>query len=128
MGQTGVGKSSLINEIDDDFNREIGRYNEAVNRGTHQTKEVIFLPYKDGYIADTPGFSSLELPLFKEELSQCFPGYEEYSQKCKFSNCLHITESGCAVKKAIEDGKLSKESHDNYIEISKELGFRKDRY
>jgi len=128
MGQTGVGKSSLINNIDEEFNREIGRYNEAINRGTHQTKEVIFLPYEGGFIADTPGFSSLELPLFKEELAIFFPGFEEYSEKCKFRNCLHITENGCKVKEAVQENKLSEESYKNYVEISKELGFRKDRY
>lgn len=128
MGQTGVGKSSLINNIDEEFNREIGRYNESVNRGTHQTKEVIFLPYEGGFIADTPGFSSLELPLFKEDLALYFPGFDKYADECKFRNCLHITENGCKVKDAVKENKLSEESYKNYLEISKELGFRKDRY
>ena len=127
MGQTGAGKSSLINLLDSSFDREIGRYNENVNRGTHQTKEVVFLPYEEGFIADTPGFSSLELPMYKEELSEVFPGYNSYVGKCKFNNCLHITEGGCKVKEAIEAGLLSKENHANYIEISKELINRKDR-
>lgn len=127
MGQTGAGKSSLINLLDSSFDREIGRYNENVNRGTHQTKEVVFLPYEEGFIADTPGFSSLELPMYKEELSEVFPGYNSYVGKCKFNNCLHITEGGCKVKEAIEAGLLSKENHSNYVEISKELINRKDR-
>lgn len=66
MGQTGVGKSSLINVLDPDFNRDIGEFSVALGRGKHQTKEVILLPFKDGYIADTPGFSSLELPYLKK--------------------------------------------------------------
>ena len=69
MGQTGVGKSSLINVLDPDFERDIGEYSISLGRGKHQTKEVILLPYENGFIADTPGFSSLELPIFKEDIS-----------------------------------------------------------
>ena len=127
MGQTGAGKSSLINLIDPSFDREIGRYNENVNRGTHQPKEVIFLPYEDGFIADTPGFSSLDLQMYKEELSEVFPGYNRFIGKCKFNDCLHITEGGCKIKEAVEQGVLSKENYDNYVEISKEIISRKDR-
>lgn len=128
MGQTGVGKSSLINVLDPDFERDIGEYSIALGRGKHQTKEVILLPYEDGFIADTPGFSSLELPIFKEDLSLFFPGYTKFKEECKYTNCLHISERDCKVKKALEEGKLSKESYQNYLDISKELIFRKDRY
>ena len=128
MGQTGVGKSSLINVLDPDFERDIGEYSIALGRGKHQTKEVILLPYENGFIADTPGFSSLELPIFKEDLSLFFPGYEHYKENCKYTNCLHISEKDCKVKEALEEGKLTKESYQNYLDISKELIFRKDRY
>ncbi|MDD6302084.1 MAG: ribosome small subunit-dependent GTPase A [Bacillales bacterium] len=127
MGQTGVGKSSLINQIDPDFVRAIGEYSIGQGRGKHQTKEVIILPYENGLIADTPGFSSLELPLFKEELATYFPGFSSLGE-CKFNNCLHITESGCKVKEALIQNKLVKENYDNYVALSKELIFRKDRY
>lgn len=128
MGQTGVGKSSLINVLDPEFERDIGEYSIALGRGKHQTKEVILLPYANGFIADTPGFSSLELPIFKEDLSLFFPGYFSLKEKCKYSNCLHISERDCKVKEALERNELSKESYQNYLDISKELIFRKDRY
>ena len=128
MGQTGVGKSSLINVLDPNFERDIGEYSIALGRGKHQTKEVILLPYENGFIADTPGFSSLELPIFKEDLSLFFPGFMELKEECKYTNCLHISEKECKVKEAIENGKLSKESYQNYLDIIKELKFRKDRY
>ena len=128
MGLTGVGKSSLINVLDPNFERDIGEYSIALGRGKHQTKEVILLPYENGFIADTPGFSSLELPIFKEDLSLFFPGFMELKEECKYTNCLHISEKECKVKEAIENGKLSKESYQNYLDIIKELKFRKDRY
>ena len=72
IGQTGVGKSSLINLIDPNYNRAVGEYSLALGRGKHQTKEVVIFPYGEGYLADTPGFSSLELQCFKEDLARCF--------------------------------------------------------
>ena len=82
MGQTGVGKSSLINAIDANYEREIGEYSFALGRGKHRTKEVILLPYSGGYIADTPGFSSLELDLYKEDLAAFFPSFSDLYYKC----------------------------------------------
>ena len=128
MGQTGVGKSSAINLIDPSFNRKIGEYSEALGRGKHQTKEVVFLPYRDGFIGDTPGFSSLELDLYKEDLAQYFPGYEMYYLECYFSNCLHQNEKECKIKEEIEKGNLSKEGYDVYIKLLNQLDFKSQRY
>ena len=128
MGQTGVGKSSAINLIDPNFNRKIGEYSEALGRGKHQTKEVILLPFRDGFIGDTPGFSSLELDLYKEDLAQYFPGYEKYYLECYFSNCLHQNEKECKIKEEIEKGNLSKEGYDVYIKLLNQLEFRSQRY
>ncbi len=108
MGQTGVGKSSLINSIDESFARAIGEYSTALGRGKHQTKEVILLPYLNGFIGDTPGFSSLELNIYKEDLATYFPGYTDYYLECYFSNCLHQNEKECKVKEKIEEGILAK--------------------
>ena len=128
MGQTGVGKSSAINLIDPHFNRKIGEYSEALGRGKHQTKEVILLPFRDGFIGDTPGFSSLELDLYKEDLAQYFPGYEKYYLECYFSNCLHQNEKECKIKEEISKCNLSKEGYEVYIKLLNQLDFRSQRY
>ena len=128
MGQTGVGKSSAINLIYPQFNRKIGEYSEALGRGKHQTKEVILLPFKNGFIGDTPGFSSLELDLYKEDLAQYFPGYEKYYLECYFSNCLHQNEKECKIKEEIEKGNLSKEGYEIYIKLLNQLEFKSQRY
>lgn len=128
IGQTGVGKSSLINAIDPHFERAVGDYSRALGRGKHKTKEVILLPYEGGYIADTPGFSSLDLNLYKEELAQYFPGFTDLYLKCYFSNCLHISEERCTVKKALEDGIISQIAYDCYLTLSKDAIFQIRRY
>lgn len=128
MGQTGVGKSSAINRIDPQFNRKIGEYSDALGRGKHQTKEVILLPFKNGFIGDTPGFSSLELDLYKEDLAQYFPGYEKYYLECYFSNCLHQNEKECKIKEQITKGNLSKEGYEIYIKLLNQLDFKSQRY
>lgn len=128
IGQSGVGKSSLINAIDKDFERKVGEYSKALGRGKHQTKEVILLPYEGGYIADTPGFSSLELNLYKEELAEFYPGFSEYFTKCYYSNCLHITENKCAVKERIEQGLYPKIAYDCYLKLSEESIYKLRRF
>ena len=128
MGQTGVGKSSAINLIDPHFQRKIGEYSDALGRGKHQTKEVVLLPFKDGFIGDTPGFSSLELDLYKEDLAQYFPGYEKYYLECYFSNCLHQNEKECKIKEEIAKGNLSKEGYEVYIKLLNQLEFKSQRY
>ena len=127
MGQTGVGKSSLINELNPDFNRQIGEYSLALGRGKHKTKEVVLLPFMGGYIGDTPGFSSLDLNLYKEDLAHYFPGYENYYLDCFYSNCLHQNEKECKVKEAIMKGELSKSAYEVYKKLLSELIYRKDR-
>ena len=128
MGQTGVGKSSLINAIDANYEREIGEYSFALGRGKHRTKEVILLPYQGGYIADTPGFSSLDLNLFKEDLAAFFPAFNHLYNKCYFTNCLHLSENKCAVKDAINEGKISKKAYECYQKLLDEAIFKKERY
>ncbi len=128
IGQTGVGKSSLANAVDPNYERLIGDYSKALGRGKHQTKEVVLLPYMNGLIADTPGFSSLELNLYKEDLAQFFPGFNERYTKCYFSNCLHLSESKCEVKKALEEGKISLIAYECYKKLSEETIYKSQRY
>lgn len=128
IGQTGAGKSSLANAVDPNFERNVGEYSKALGRGKHQTKEVILLPYANGLIADTPGFSSLELDLFKEDLAIYFPGFHERYTKCYFSNCLHLSENKCEIKKAMEEGKISLIAYDCYKKLSEEAIYKSRRY
>ena len=128
MGQTGVGKSSLINAIDPNYEREIGEYSFALGRGKHRTKEVILLPYQGGYIADTPGFSSLDLNLYKEDLAAFFPAFNHLYNKCYYTDCLHISESKCAVKEAINAGQISQKAYECYQKLLDEAIFKKERY
>ena len=128
IGQSGVGKSSLINSIDKDFERRVGEYSDALGRGKHQTKEVILLPYEGGYIADTPGFSSLDLELYKEDLAQFYPGFNENYTKCYFSNCLHISENRCVIKELLESGQYPQIAYDCYLKLSEQSIFRSKRY
>lgn len=119
MGQTGVGKSSLINRLDASFHRPIGA---AViqGRGAHQTKEVAFLPFLGGYLGDTPGFSDFSLSSTKGELSEDFPGFAQYSKGCRFKGCYHDGIKGCAVEEAVKEGSLSLDSYRNYRRLLSE--------
>ena len=128
IGQTGVGKSSLINSIDPEFNRNVGEYSEALGRGEHETKEVILLPYEGGFIADTPGFSSLDLELYKEEIAQYFPGFSTRFTECYFSNCLHISEKKCKVKEALEAGEIPSIAYEAYLKLSNEAIYKSRRF
>ena len=127
MGQSGVGKSSLLNAINGDYKRNIGEYSKALGRGKHETKEVVLLPFEGGYIADTPGFSSLELDLFKEDLARYFPGFDDYN-KCFFSNCLHVSEKKCAIKDKVESGLIPKKAYETYLFLSNNLLSRNQRF
>ncbi|MDD3207272.1 MAG: ribosome small subunit-dependent GTPase A [Bacilli bacterium] len=128
IGQTGVGKSSLINLLDDGFKRAIGEYSKALGRGKHKTKEVIFLAYSDGFIVDSPGFSSLELDLYKEDLSVFFPGFSQAVGKCFFRDCMHINEKRCEVRKLIENKTISAEAYLIYQKLLDELQYRNKRF
>ena len=120
VGQSGVGKSSLLNAIDPNYTREIGEYSEALGRGKHQTKEVVLLPYMNGYIADTPGFSSLDLNLTKLEIAHYFPGFKELYLNCFYSNCLHQNEKECRVKDAVKEGIIPSIAYESYIKLLSE--------
>ena len=128
IGQSGVGKSSFINAIDPNNNRNIGEYSKALGRGKHETKEVILLPFMGGYIADTPGFSSLDLELFKEDLAIYFPSFNKYYTECYFSNCLHISENRCAIKEMVNSGKIPLVAYQSYLKLSEEAIYKKERF
>lgn len=127
-GPSGVGKSSLINCLQDTINMETGSISEKIERGKHTTRHSeLILIEKDTYIMDTPGFSSLYTNEFdKEELKYYFPEMREYSD-CKYNGCNHVNEPSCAVKKAVEEGKISKVRYENYLEMYRELEQKEKR-
>ena len=89
---------------------------------------MILLPYEGGYIADTPGFSSLELDLYTVDLAQFYPGFTDLYTKCYFSNCLHITEKQCLVKEQFENGTYPKIAYECYLKLSEQAIYRTKRY
>ena len=125
-GPSGVGKSSLINLLQPQAQMETGAISEKIERGRHTTRHSELFVVEDGYICDTPGFSSLYLTdLEKEELQVYFPEFDEHRETCRFQGCQHVKEPGCAVKEALADGKISQSRYENYINLYDELKQRR---
>lgn len=118
-GNTGVGKSTLLNNISPDLDLATGETSKKLGRGKHTTRHCELFKLCDGYIADTPGFSSLDIEkcetILKEDLPYCFREFRPYLNDCKFTSCSHTNDKGCAVCKAVEEGIISKLRHDSYI-------------
>lgn len=129
MGQTGAGKSTLLNHLSPDLNLPTGEVSKALKRGRHTTRKVALMKIGDALVADTPGFSSYEdFQMTKEELPQLFPEMHRLATECKFRGCLHLQEPGCAVKKAVEDGKILKSRYDNYVQFQELIKNQKPKY
>lgn len=112
-GQTGAGKSSLLNLISPSLNLKTGEISEALGRGRHTTRHTEFFLVKDVLIADTPGFSSLDINKHtKEEIRDTFLEFKKYT--CEFKNCMHDKEQNCAVREACEKGEIMKSRYENY--------------
>ena len=122
-GPSGVGKSSLINCLQENVSMETGSISQKIERGKHTTRHSELIPIdEESYIMDTPGFSSLYTNDFeKEELKQYFPEMEAYFGCCRFQGCNHVNEPGCAVKEAVESGRIHKVRYENYLEMYREL-------
>lgn len=116
-GQTGAGKSTLLNKIDKNLNLKTGEVSYSLGRGKHTTRLVELLNTCGGLIADTPGFSSLELDIDKSEISGCFI---EFGYECKYKSCTHIKNEGCKVIEKVNKGKILKSRYDNYLKLIKE--------
>ncbi|MCD5411194.1 MAG: ribosome small subunit-dependent GTPase A [Clostridiales bacterium] len=123
-GPSGVGKSSLLNEIAPNFKLETGEISRKTSRGKHITRHVELLKViSTGWVVDTPGFSSLSLEFIKEEqkLAYHFPEFLDYIPSCKFVSCIHINEPECAVKDAIKEGKVHPQRYKNYVRMLEEI-------
>ena len=117
-GNSGVGKSTLLNALAPELKRETGQISQKLGRGRHTTREVEIFEVLGGRVADTPGFASLDtlracyIP--KENLQHAFPEFEPYFGQCQFTGCAHRGEKGCAVKQALEAGEIMPTRYDSY--------------
>lgn len=125
-GNSGVGKSSLLNRIFPSLDLATGETSKKLGRGRHTTRQVELYNLANGYVADTPGFSAFEFERFeiieKENLQYCFREFSDYIGNCKFiSDCSHTCEKGCAVIEAVENGKINLSRHKSYIQMYDEV-------
>ena len=116
-GQTGAGKSTMLNKIDKNLNLKTGEVSTHLGRGKHTTRLVELHSVCKGLIADTPGFSSLELDINKNDISGCF---KEFGYNCKYKSCTHLKNDGCDVLKRVENGKILESRYENYLKLIKE--------
>ena len=124
-GQSGVGKSSLINQLLGEEIQDTSKISLSRGRGKHCTRVVEYIKYNDGYIGDTPGFSSIDFDIDPAYLATNYPGFEV--GKCKFRNCLHDKEIGCYIKEEVNNGNISEEYYENYLSLLHEIQ-KKERY
>ena len=118
-GPSGVGKSSLINCLQEEVCMETGTISEKIERGKHTTRHAQLIEIAhDSYIVDTPGFSSLSVECMEEEqIRMLYPEFEEYEPQCRFNGCSHIHEPSCGVKDAVSERKISEIRYNNYKQI-----------
>ncbi|MBR2410669.1 MAG: ribosome small subunit-dependent GTPase A [Clostridia bacterium] len=126
-GNSGVGKSSILNAISPELELPTASISSKLGRGKHTTRIVSLYKLCGGYVADTPGFSSIDLELsteriYKDELPDCFPEFGAFTDGCKFSlSCSHVTDKGCAVLEAVKNGDIAKERHESYVRMYNEV-------
>ena len=128
-GQSGVGKSSLLNAIRPELELKTNDISSHLGRGKHTTRHVELIEIGNGLVADTPGFSSLEFTNIEmEDLNFCFPEIKRKSEDCKFRGCLHTVEPKCAVKAAVEAREIPLYRYEHYKIFLQEIKDRKPRY
>ncbi|MFC5558012.1 ribosome small subunit-dependent GTPase A [Ureibacillus thermophilus] len=128
-GQSGVGKSTLLNTLIPQLNLKTGEISQSLGRGKHTTRHVELIEVAGGLVADTPGFSSFDFEhIEKEDLTACFPEFERKKDECKFRGCLHLKEPQCAVKAGVESGEIQSFRYEHYLDFMQEIIDRKPRY
>lgn len=124
-GNTGVGKSSLLNNIFPELDLKTGETSKKLGRGKHTTRHCELFKTNGGYVADTPGFSSLDFDkcemILKDDLQHCFREFEDYIGTCRFTTCAHINDKGCSIIEAVNNGDISKSRHESYISMYNEV-------
>lgn len=123
-GNSGVGKSSLLNAIDPDLCLKTGEISDKLGRGRHTTRHSELFKVEGGYVADTPGFSSFETEenelILKDDLPYAFKEFEPFIGQCKFTSCLHVKDKGCRILQAVEDGEIPVSRHESYCFMMEE--------
>lgn len=127
-GNSGVGKSSLLNSIGESFNLRTGDVSDKIQRGKHTTRHTELFPLSfGGFVLDTPGFGSFEISDIKHfELTSLFPEIAQFEGNCRFGGCAHIKEPDCSVKEALHEGKIPKSRYDSYTQLYEQLKQIKD--
>lgn len=129
-GNSGVGKSTLLNALIPDLQLETGEISEKLGRGRHTTRQVELFHVGKGYIADTPGFAAIELTgdeiILKDDLQYCFKEFEPYLGLCRFTSCAHIADKGCRICQAVADGEIMQSRHESYAAMYNEVKDIKD--
>lgn len=124
-GNSGVGKSSILNALMPELSLKTGEVSEKLGRGRHTTRHTELFTCGSGFVVDTPGFSSFEGEKqnfdFKENLAECFAEFSDYSDLCKFTSCTHTCEKGCAVLEAVKSKKIEESRHSSYVKLYNQL-------
>ena len=124
IGNSGVGKSSLLNVLFPELALETAHISKKLGRGRHTTRQVEMYKLEGGYIADTPGFSTVDTERYcripKGELDGAFREFAEYTSECMFADCAHIKEKGCAVRLAVDEGRIARSRYDSYLRMYEE--------
>lgn len=121
-GPSGAGKSTLLNSFIDREHMETGSVSGKIGRGKHTTRHSELIDVDNGYLVDTPGFTTLDVTFIdRDSLKYCFPEFNDYNNLCKFNGCNHYKEPKCAVKEAVEEGKINKLRYDFYIKTLEEI-------
>ncbi|MFR1323625.1 MAG: ribosome small subunit-dependent GTPase A [Ezakiella massiliensis] len=123
VGNSGVGKSTFLNQLAKDTIQKTAETSKKLGRGRHTTRHVEIFDFGEFKLIDTPGFASLDIPLLNEgeHLQNYFPEFLKYKGSCKFNTCNHINEPGCAVKKALNDGFIDRGRYENYLRLAEEV-------
>ena len=128
-GQSGVGKSTLLNNLNPDFKLATQEISKALNRGKHTTRHCELHKVANGYVCDTPGFSSLDFSKMSTyDLANSVIEFKEYIGKCKFNDCIHENEPGCAIKEALKANKIAQSRYNNYLSVLQMIKQRKEKY